>query len=174
MRWGFTPGAIVEDMTSSHDDQLATVAEIMEETRIAILTYVAPSGSLVSTPMGMQDFEHPGTIWFITERDTDKVHALQADPRVNVSFSSKAGWVSLTGTAHLDEDRAKLKELWDASAGIFMSGGPEDESNVLLRVDGASAEYWESPGKISTAITLAKGLLTDAEPDLGDNDTVTL
>lgn len=174
MRCGFTAGAIVEDMTTSHDDQLATVAEIMHGTRIAVLTYVAPGGALVSTPMGMQDFEHPGTIWFLTERDTDKVHALQADPRVNVSFSSKAGWVSLTGTAAVSEDRARLKELWDASAGIFMSGGPEDASNVLLEIDGASAEFWESPGKVSSAIQIAKGLVTDAEPDLGDNDTVQL
>jgi general stress protein 26 len=174
MRWGFTAGAIVEDMTTTHDDQLATVAEIMHETRIAVLTYATPEGALVSTPMGMQDFEHPGTIWFITERDTDKVRAISADPRVNVSFSSKAGWVSLTGTARVSEDRARLKQLWDASAGIFMSGGPEDESNVLLEVDGASAEFWESPGKVSSAIQLAKGLLSDAEPDLGDNATVQL
>jgi len=174
MRRHFTPSAIVEPMTTTHEDQLATVAEIMKDTRIAVLTYVSPGGALVSTPMGMQDFERPGAIWFLTERDTDKVHAIEADPRVNVSFSSKSGWVSLSGTARVDEDRAKLKELWDASAEIFMSGGPEDASNVLLEIDGATAEYWESPGKVSSAIQIAKGLVTDAEPDLGDNDTVTL
>lgn len=154
--------------------QLDTVAEIMRETRIAILTYVSPDGALVSTPMGTQDFEHPGTTWFLTERDTDKVRAIEADPRVNVSYSSKAGWVSLSGTARVSEDRARLKELWDASAGIFMSGGPEDASNVLLEVAGSSAEYWESPGKVGTAVQLVRGLVSDADPDLGDNDTVTL
>lgn len=161
-------------MTTTNDDQLATVAEIMEDTRIAVLTYVGPDGSLVSTPMGTQDFETPGTVWFLTERDTDKVRAIEADPRVNVSYSSKSGWVSLSGTARVSDDRAKLKELWDASAGIFMSGGPEDSSNVLLEVDGATAEYWESPGKVSSAVELVKGLVSDAEPDLGDNDTVSL
>ena len=167
-------GAMVVRMTTTHDDQLATVAEIMQDTRIAVLTYVAQDGSLVSTPMGMQDFEDPATTWFITERDTDKVRAIQADPRVNVSYSSKSGWVSLSGTAQVSEDRAKLKELWDASAGIFMSGGPEDASNVLLRIDGATAEFWESPGKVSSAIELAKGLVGRGTPDLGDNDTVPL
>lgn len=174
MRWRFTGGAIVEAMTTPHDDQLATVAEIMEDTRIAVLTYVSPTGGLVSTPMGTQDFETPGTVWFLTERDTDKVRAIEADPRVNVSYSSKSGWVSLSGTAEVSEDRAKLKELWDASAGIFMSGGPEDASNVLLRVDGATAEFWESPGKVTSAVQIIKGLVTDADPDLGDNATVTL
>lgn len=165
---------MVEGMTTTHDDQLATVAEIMEETRIAVLTYVSPGGSLVSTPMGMQDFDQPGTIWFLTERNTDKVRAIEVDPRVNVSFSSKSGWVSLAGTAQVSEDRAKLKELWDASAGLFMSGGPEDASNVLLQVDGTTAEYWESPGTVVSVIELAKGLVGRGTPDLGDNDTVTL
>ena len=55
-----------------------------------------------------------------------------------------------------------------------MSGGPDDEGNVLLEVTGVTAEYWESPGKVSMAIGLAKGLVSDAEPDLGDNDTVAL
>ena len=48
-------------------------------------------------------------------------------------------------------DRDKLKELWDASAGIFMSGGPDDPENGLLEVTGTTAEYWESPGKVATA-----------------------
>ena len=46
---------------STHDDRTATVAEIMEETDIAVLTYVSLDGHLVSTPMGTQDFEDPGT-----------------------------------------------------------------------------------------------------------------
>ena len=159
---------------TTHDDQLGTVTEIMRDTRVAVLTYHSALGDLVSTPMGTQDFEDPSTVWFITERDTDKVHAIAADPRVNVSYAAGSGWVSLSGTARLNEDRAKLRELWDASAGIFMSGGPDDADNVLLEVTGTSAEYWESPGKVSMAIGLVKGLVSDAEPDLGDNDIVSL
>ena len=159
---------------TDHTDQLGTVAEIMKDTRIAVLTYHSAEGALVSTPMGTQDFEHPSTVWLITERSTAKVHALAADPRVNVSYSAGSGWVSLSGTARLNEDRDKLRELWDASAGIFMSGGPDDEDNVLLEVTGSTAEYWESPGKVSMAVGLVMGLVSDAEPDLGDNDTVAL
>jgi general stress protein 26 len=156
------------------NDDRGTVAEIMKETRTAVLTYVSLAGDLVSMPMGMQDFDDPATTWFITQRSSDKVSAIEADPRVNVSYASKAGWVSLSGTAHVSDDTAKLEELWDASAGAFMSGGPEDPDNVLLRIDGATAEYWENPGKVAIAVQVAKGLVTDGEPDLGDNDIVTL
>ena len=159
---------------TTDDDQLGTVTEIMRETDIAVLTYVSGSGDLVSTPMATQQFEHPGTTWFITQRSSDKVAALAADPRVNVAYSSEAGWVSLSGTARVSEDRAKLRELWDAGAEAFLSGSPEDEDNVLLQVDGATAEYWESPGRVTAAVQLVKGLVSDSQPDMGDNDTVSL
>ena len=55
-----------------------------------------------------------------------------------------------------------------------MSGGPEDPDNVLLRIAGETAEYWESPGTFGVAIQVAKGLVTNSDPDLGDNDTVSL
>ncbi len=154
--------------------ELDLTTRIMKDTRIAVLTYRSASGDLVSTPMGTQDFEDPSTVWFITEVTSDKVAAIKSDPRVNVSYASDKGWVSLAGTARVNMDRDKLKELWDASAGIFMSGGPDDPENGLLEVSGTTAEYWESPGKVATAIQLAKGLVTDGEPDLGDSGVVEL
>ncbi|WP_210503740.1 pyridoxamine 5'-phosphate oxidase family protein [Nocardioides xinjiangensis] len=159
---------------TTHDDQISTVAELMRATDIAVLTYVSLDGALVSTPMATRDFTDPGTMWFLTERDTDKVRAIQADPRVNVTYHGDNGWVSLSGTATVSDDRAKVAELWDASADTWMSGGPEDAANVALRVEGATAEYWESPGKATAAVQLVKGLVSNSRPDMGDNDTVEL
>lgn len=159
---------------TTHDDQLGHVTEIMRGTRIAVLTYVSQTGDLVSAPMATQQFEHPGTTWFIAERSSDKVAALGTDPRVNVAYSSDAGWVSLTGTARVSDDREKLRELWDAGADAFLSGGPDDADNVLLEVDGSTAEFWESPSRVTAAVQLVKGLVSDDQPDMGDNDTVTL
>jgi general stress protein 26 len=124
--------------------------------------------------MGTQDFTEPGTVWFITERSTDKVAAIEADPRVNVHYAGKGGWVSLSGTARYVDDRAKLEELWDASAGVFMSGSPEDPGNGLLEVTASTAEYWDSPGAVATAVGLVRGLVSDREPDLGDSGVVPL
>ncbi|GAA3617113.1 pyridoxamine 5'-phosphate oxidase family protein [Marihabitans asiaticum] len=135
-----------------------TVAEVMKDTQIAILTYQDPQGRLVSTPMGTQDFEDPAQIWFLTRFDSEKVEAITARPAVNVSYSSDKGWVSLSGTARVNQDRAKIEELWDPSASAFMSGGPEDPENVLLEVDGDTAQLWESPGKLGMLVTMAKGL----------------
>ncbi len=159
---------------TAYDEQLKTIADIMRSTRIASLAYLSMDGGLVSTPMGTQDFTEPGTVWFITERSTSKVAAIEADPRVNVHYAGKSGWVSLAGTARYVDDREKLKQLWDASAEIFMSGTPDDPDNGLLEVTASTAEYWDSPGKVATAVSLVKGLVTDGEPDLGDTGIVPL
>lgn len=159
---------------TAYDEQLKTIAEIMRSTRIASLAYLSIDGGIVSTPMGTQDFIEPGTVWFITERSTAKVAAIEADPRVNVHYAGKGGWVSLSGTARYVDDRAKLRELWDASAGIFMSGSPDDPDNGLLEVTATTAEYWDSPGAVVTAVNLLKGLVTDGEPDMGESGIVPL
>jgi general stress protein 26 len=144
--------------------ELEQVAEVMRDTRIAVLTYEDDAGRLVSTPMGTQDFEEPGTVWFITEADSDKVRAITARPRVNVHYASDKGWVSLSGTAALNRDRARLEELWDPSASAFMDGGPEDPNSALLEVTGETAQLWESPGKVGMLVQLVRGLVTDGDP----------
>lgn len=149
-----------------------TVEKVMRATRIAILTYEDDAGRLVSTPMGTQDFDDPSTVWFITEADSDKVAAITARPRVNVHYASDDGWVSLSGTAALSRDRAKLEELWDPSASAFMSGGPDDPNSALLEVTGETAQLWESPGRIGFLLEMARGLVSNDKPEKDEDAPV--
>ncbi|WP_404373711.1 pyridoxamine 5'-phosphate oxidase family protein [Kytococcus sedentarius] len=156
-------------------DPREIVEKIMKDTRIAVLTYTDAQGRLVSTPMGTQDFEDASVVWFITGLDTDKVDAIRANPQVNVSYSSDDGWVSYSGTATPSKDKAKLDELWDASASAFMDTEKDDPRSGLLEVHGQTAEYWSSDGAVKTALEFAKGLVSKGdEPDMGDNDTIAL
>ncbi|MFL0460430.1 pyridoxamine 5'-phosphate oxidase family protein [Kytococcus sedentarius] len=156
-------------------DPREIVEKIMKDTRIAVLTYTDAQGRLVSTPMGTQDFEDASVVWFITGLDTDKVDAIRANPQVNVSYSSDDGWVSYSGTATPSKDKAKLDELWDASASAFMDTEKDDPRSGLLEVHGQTAEYWSSDGAVKTALEFAKGLVSKGdEPNMGDNDTIAL
>ncbi|WP_068425070.1 pyridoxamine 5'-phosphate oxidase family protein [Janibacter terrae] len=154
-------------------DEIDTVTKIMEDTRIAVLTYVE-GGRLVSVPMGTQDLDDPGTVHFITEADSDKMHAIAANPQVNVTYSSDDGWVSLSGTAARNDDRELLERLWDPSAGAFMEGDADNPANTLLTVTAETARYWATPGSLATVVQMAKGLVSDSRPDLGDSGTVSL
>lgn len=146
-----------------------TVRSIMESTHVASLTYLDTAGRLVATPMGTQKFDHPGTTYWITERDSDKVAHLSADPRVNVFYAGKEGYASLTGTARVINDEARLKELWGTFTDSFMEGGPEDPNSVMLEVTAETAQWWDTPGAVATAVAVVKAKVTGDETDLGDS-----
>lgn len=146
-----------------------TVRSIMESTRIASLTYLDNAGRLVATPMGTQKFDDPRTTYWITERDSDKVAHLRADPRVNVFYAGSDGYASLTGTARLVEDEARLEELWGFFTGAFMDGGPRDPNSALVEVTAETAQWWDTPGSVATVVALVKAKVTGAETDLGDS-----
>lgn len=157
------------DNSSDNTDPQQTVRDIMESTRIASLTYLDHEGRLVSTPMGVQKFEEPGTTYWITERDSDKVAAIENDPRVNVHFPGSDGYVSLAGTARVINDEARLKELWGTFTDAFMEEGPEHPNSVLLEVTADTAQWWDTPGTVATLVSVARAKLTGSETDLGDS-----
>lgn len=72
------------------------------------------------------------------------------------------------------DDRAKLEEQWNRMTDAFLEGGPDNPDNVLILVEGESAEYWESPGgPVSRLANLAKSLVKK-EPMDGENAVVDL
>ena len=154
----------------THDDT-RKVAELIKGTRVAMLTHVDATGRLVSHPMATQEVEFDGDVLFIAERDSHKCQdiAAQSPAPVNVSFSSGSSWVSLSGTAEIVDDRAKLEELWSTFTDAWMEGGPEHPNNVLIKVSADSAEFWDTPGsKATQVLNLVKAKVTGERLDDGD------
>lgn len=165
---------MAENTDSRTEEGREKVASIIKKTRVAMLTHADGRGRLVSHPMATQDVESDGTVLFITERDTDKVAAITANPQVNVAYSGSAEWVSLSGTARIVNDVEKMRELWGTFTEAEMEGGPEDGNNVLIVVDADTAEYWESRGgRIGQLFNLARSVATK-EPVKGENEVVDL
>ena len=153
------------------DEQQQKVADIVKSTRIAMLTQMDANGHLVSRPMATQEVDFDGTVRFIAERSSDKVRDLQKDPKVNLAYSGHGAWVSLSGTARIVDDNAKLKELWDTFTDSWMEGGPDNPDNILIEIDAETAEYWDSPGgsKVTQLANLVKAKVTGDRIE-GDNE----
>jgi general stress protein 26 len=166
-------GAAVSDQETDQG-QRRKVDELIRRTRLAMLTSVEPDGRLVSMPMATQDVEFDGRVWFIAERDSQKVRNIAQNPHVNVAYSGSGSWVSLSGEAEVVDDADKLAELWGTFTDAWLEGGPENPNNILIRVDGTSAEYWDTPGsKVVQVANLVKAKLTGDRYD-GDNEAVQL
>jgi general stress protein 26 len=162
----------------SHDDYddegLAKVQALMQDVPLCMLTSVDADGGLVSRPMVAQEVEFDGDLWFFSEGSAPKVANITANPNVNAAFSGESMWLSLKGTADIVRNVAKKKALWSKGVAAWFTGGPEDDSVVLIRVHAQSAEYWDSPGKAVTAISMLKNRLSGDTPDVGENKTVDL
>jgi general stress protein 26 len=159
---------------TTREDKAEKVRDLIRSTRLAMLTSIGPDGRLVSKPMATQDVDFDGDVYFIAERDSDKVRNIGANPAVNVAYVSHDSWVSLAGVAEVVDDQAKLAELWNTFTDAWLEGGPENPNNILIRVSADSAEYWDTPGsKVTQVANLVKAKVTGKRFE-GDNETVDL
>lgn len=157
------------------NEQVQKVRDIIKSTRIAMLTHLDDEGHLISRPMATQDVDFDGTVRFIAERASAQGQAIQKNPEVNVAYSGNGAWVSLCGTARIVNDPDQLRELWSSFTESWLEGGPENPNNVLIEVDGHTAEYWDAPGgsKITQVANLLKAKVKGETVD-GDSGAVDL
>ncbi len=159
---------------TDHDDR-AKVAELVKEFEIGMLTTIDESGRLVSRPMARQHKEFDGNLWFLTERGTRKVHDLSLNPTAAMSFAGDGTWLTISGRLEVVDDRAVVKDLWDAGASAYLPQGPDDESVVALKLVGEHAEYIDNPlGRIATAFSFVSALVTGQPFEAAEEGTTDL
>jgi len=156
-------------------DDIETIRGILASGRTALLT-TRSGDSLVSRPLAILDAEHfEGTVWFLTPDHSPKMDDVREHHEVNVAVADGKGYLSLSGTARVEHDQAKIDELWNPFAEAWFEKGREDPAVALLRVDVRTAEYWDTDKPfVAKAFELVKGLVTKSEPDVGENRTVSL
>ena len=160
---------------TTNQEAIEKLRELIEDIDIAMLTTVDDDGSLRSRPMGTQKAEFDGDLWFLTRVDTAKVDEIQREQQVNVSYAKpdKNRYVSVSGTAVLVNDKARIDEFWDPIYKAFFPEGKDDPRLRLLKINVAKAEYWTADNLIATVIGFAKAL-AGQESDIGENEKLTL
>lgn len=82
----------------AEERDISKVTDIINDSRIGMVTTVNEQGALVSRPLAVQDVKDDGDMWFFTGLGTSQVAHVRNDPRVNVSFGKNAEWDLLPGT----------------------------------------------------------------------------
>ena len=153
----------------------AELAKLAKDIHVGMLTTVDHDQKLVSRPMGVQLVEFNGDLWFFAERDSALTAQIAANANVGVSLSDSSTWISVSGSASVVDDRAKIAELWNQWVEAWLPNGKDDPNTVLIKVDGAKAEYWDTPGgRIASVISFVKAKVTGKPYDGGENAVVTL
>lgn len=165
-------------MSESTSEDRQHVVDLVREANTAMLTTMTADGRHVSRPMGVQEAEFDGDLWFFAYEDSAKVAQIQASPEVNVSFSDdkRHSWTSLAGRAEVVHDRGKAEQLWSPVLKAWFPDGLDTRGLTLIRVEADTAEYWDAPTSTVAFVagTLRAAVTGNPKQDPITNDTVDL
>ena len=153
---------------------LDRVWELMKKIGFAML--VTRDGSkLRSRPMAAYLAREDNAIYFLTDARRHKDEEIARDPNVNLAFANSGDqkYVSVTGTATISNDRAKIRELFSTPAKAWWDSA-EDPNIRVLKIAPDDAEFWDSPGTIISYVKMAAAAVSGTRPDLGDNRKVAI
>ena len=164
------------------DKKIEDLFKLTEGIEVAMFTTRRPDGHLVSRPMQAQERNPVADLWFVTDGESHKLDELAGDPHVNLSFyrDRTREWVSVSGTARVSRDRAKIHELykpdwraWFGDEGGAKDGGPDDPRLTLVLVDAESVVYMKSDTPRPVVLyEVVKGIVTGTPPDIGSVRTL--
>jgi general stress protein 26 len=161
----------------SAPDAFETLQEKIKDIRYAMLTTVDENGELRSRPFTTLQTEDDGELWFFMNGSTPTADEMQDEPQVNLSYANpeKSTYVSVSGTAALVRDRAKMKEIWNPVLKAWFPEGLDDPDLTLLRVRVSKAEYWDAPSnKMVQLAGMVKAIVTGTEFDQGENEKLNI
>jgi general stress protein 26 len=158
--------------------ELEKLYAAIESIETAMMTTRRADGHLRSRAMANQKQADGADLWFVCREGTAKLADLATDNHVNLTYyrNSNREWVSVSGTATISRDRAKIRELyapdwkaWFADDGDPRHGTPDDPRMVLIGVTVHGAEFLEvNKPRPVILFELVKGWLTGTEPELGE------
>lgn len=131
-------------------DQLATVAALMRDLDICMLTTRSADG-LAARPMSNNgQVEYDGETWFFARRDSDKVVDIVADPAVTLGYiaSERATWIAIEGRATIEDDAQQKRDRWFEELRRWFPDGPEDPEVVLIHATADRIRAWGREGDL--------------------------
>lgn len=159
------------------DNPTQKLGELIKDLKFAMLTTVDDDGSLRSRPMATQNKTFDGELWFFTRASAPKVHEIEREQHVNVSYAHPTDqtYVSVSGKARVVRDVKKNEELWTAPMKAWFPKGPDDPETALLKITVDKAEYWDSASSaVVHMIGFVKATFTGKPYHAGENEKITL
>lgn len=147
--------------------------DLIKRIKVGMLcTQVA--GDLESKPMYLVQDDYDGKIWFYTDLRSEKVFDLLKTNTVNLAFSepNEQVYVSLTGDAHIIQDRQLIDKFWSPRIAAWFPEGKDSKYIGLIQIDVTRGEHWDSTSsKLMQFYEIVKANLTGKTPELGENQS---
>jgi general stress protein 26 len=164
--------AIDEKDTLTGDAALEKLRSLLAEFPIAVMITVS-DGQVAARPIGVvgDHAAFDGTLWFITDRRSRKVKAINDGCQTSLVFQDDArgAYLHLRGRARVVENPTMLKELYTPVQRTWFPDGPEDPDITLIRFDATEGDYWDGhQSMLRLAMAYAKSVVTGSPGSSGN------
>lgn len=153
----------------TESNQTQHVRELMRSFSTAMLVTHGYEDTLHARPMAVAGIGESLELWFVSGEDSVKVQEIEHDTRAHVVCQKDhSAYLSMSGTATLVHDRARVEELWKEAFRVWFPKGKDDPNLVLIRFRPERAEYWDNTGfnKIAYLWDAAKAYVTGIQPEV--------
>jgi general stress protein 26 len=154
---------------------VAELQRLIDGIPVAMVTTVAADKTLRCRPMLLERLEPDATLVFLTHLSSQKTGEVRQDPRVNIAFQSDKGdrYVSVSGTATVTHDEARMRELWNPTYRAWFPGGADDPDSAIFTVHIERVEYWDVPStRLVRLWGVVKALATGEVAESGDYNRI--
>lgn len=138
--------------------------ELAEKAESCFFCTRIKTGEQFSTrPMATLKVDDNGTCWFLSPKDSHKNAEIAVDPAVQLLFkgSTHSDFMTLYDRASINDDKEKIKELWNPLIKTWFTEGIDDPRISVIRFIPLEGYYWDTKhGQIVAFAKQIVGALT--------------
>jgi general stress protein 26 len=156
-----------------------TLWHLIKDMKFAMFTHRHADGELHAHPLTTQNrsLDEQGLLYFFVSKKTELGQRVQTDGNVCVTYGDpgKDTWVSISGTATVNEDRAQKEKLYNPMVKAWFPGGLDDPNLELIEVKISHAEYWNiTESKMTQLLKMTTAAVTGNPPKMGEHREMNL
>ena len=157
-----------QDLTSQ--EAIKKIKELSEKAKICMFCTELDRLPVNSRPMGIQETDENGNLWFISSETSNKNFEIKEDKRVQLYFmnNSDSEYLSIFGDAYIYKDKSTIEDKWSPMANAWFDG--KDDPNVsIIRVEPKETYYWDTKaGKLVSLLSFAAAAISGSKTDISD------
>ncbi len=134
--------------------------ELVEKAKTGFFcTKIKSNESFSTRPMAVQKIDDAGNLWFLSANDSHLNAEIEIDHSIQLLFqgSHYSDFLTLYGTASINQDQTIINELWDPILKTWFTQGKEDPRISVIKVVPVHGYYWDT--KHAMPIALIKRLV---------------
>ncbi|WP_312089550.1 pyridoxamine 5'-phosphate oxidase family protein [Chryseobacterium sp.] len=146
------------------------IKELSEKAKFCMFCTELDTVPINTRPMGLQETDEDGNLWFISSDTSNKNFHIKDDDRVQLLFmnNSDSEYLSVFGNATIYKDRATIEDKWSPMANAWFDG-KEDPNVSIIKVAPKDTYYWDTKaGKLVSLLSFAAAAISGTKTDNSD------